>query len=177
MTETVLVRGSVLEQAVDAVVNAANTGMRGGGGLDGAVHRAAGPGLLVELREKAPSGAPTGAVIVTGGHASGFRHLLHTPGPVWKGGSKGEPDALAACYRNALAAANDLGLASLGLPSISTGIYGYPLDRAAPLAVETVKEWIAANEDTSLRKVVFAMFGGEEYHHFERAMREGKGKG
>ncbi len=170
MTEIVLVRGSVLDQAVDAVVNAANTGMRGGGGLDGAIHRAAGPELLKELRDKAPSGAPTGAVVVTAGHASGFRHILHTPGPVWKGGTKGEADALAACYRNALDAAHDLGLASIGLPSISTGIYGYPLERAAPLAVATVRDWIAAHGETPLRRVVFAMFGGEEHARFQRAL-------
>ena len=173
MTEIILVRGSVLEQDVDAVLNAANTGMRGGGGLDGAVHRAAGPGLLEELRLKAPSGAPTGAVIVTEGYASGFRHLLHTPGPVWKGGSKGEPDALAACYRNALDAAHDLGLTSLGLPSISTGIYGYPLYKAAPVAVATVREWVDAHGETSLVRVVFAMFGGEEYAQFKKALGDG----
>lgn len=172
MTRIVLVRGSVLEQEVEAVVNAASMGMRGGGGLDGAVHRAAGEGLLDELRAKAPSGAATGAVVVTAGHASGFRHILHTPGPVWKGGSRGEPDALAACYRNVLDTAHDLGLASLGLPSISTGIYGYPLERAAPLAVATVREWIAEHADTSLERVVFAMYGGEEYARFKRALDE-----
>ena len=170
MTEILLVRGSVLDQAVDAVMNAANTGMRGGGGLDGAVHQASGAELLKELREKVPSGAPTGAVVVTGGYASGFRHILHTPGPVWKGGAKGEPDALAACYRNALDAAHDLGLASLGLPSISTGIYGYPLEKAAPLAVATVRAWIVAHDETSLERVVFAMFGGEEYAQFKKAL-------
>lgn len=170
MTEILLVRGSVLEQEVDAVVNAANTGMRGGGGLDGAVHRLAGPDLLKELREKAPSGAPTGAVVVTGGGASPFRHILHTPGPVWKGGSKGEADALAACYRNALDAAHELGLASVGLPSISTGVYGYPLDKAAPLAVLTVRDWVAGHPETTVARIVFAMFKGEEYAHFKRAM-------
>lgn len=169
MTQILLVRGSVLEQAVDAVVNAASVGMRGGGGLDGAIHHAAGPGLLEELRAKAPSGAPTGAVIVTGGHASGFRHILHTPGPVWKGGSRGEPDALAACYRNCLDVAHELGVASIGVPSISTGIYGYPIERAAPLAIKTVQDWIAAHEETPLERVVFAMFGGAEYVAFKKA--------
>ena len=170
MTEILLVRGSVLDEDVDAILNAANMGMRGGGGLDGAVHHAAGSGLLTELREKAPNGAPTGAVVVTGGHETGFRYLLHTPGPVWKGGSRGEADALAACYRNALDAAHGLSLVSLGLPSISTGIFGYPLDLAAPVAVETVREWIAAHESTTLQKVVFAMYGAEEYRIFKKAM-------
>lgn len=172
MTEIVLVRGSVLDQDVDAVLNAANMGMRGGGGLDGAVHRLAGPELLEELRKKAPSGAPTGAIVVTGGGASRFRHILHTPGPVWKGGANGEPEALAACYRNALDAAHELRLASLGLPSISTGIYGYPLDKAAPLAVTTVREWVAANPETSITRVVFAMFGGEEYARFKKVLED-----
>ena len=170
MTEILLVRGSVLEQAVEGVLNAANVGMRGGGGLDGAVHAAAGPGLLAELRAKVPSGAPTGSVVVTGGYESGFRAILHTPGPVWAGGAQGEPDALAACYRNALDAAHDLGLASLGVPSVSTGIYGYPVEKAAPLAVKTVREWVAAHEATSLERIVFAMFGGDEYAAFAEAL-------
>lgn len=170
MTELLLVRGSVIDQEVDAIVNAASIGMRGGGGLDGAVHNAAGPGLLQELQEKVPSGSPTGSVVVTGGHATRFKAILHTPGPVWKGGSKGEPDTLAACYRNCLSAAHELGVSSIALPSISTGIYGYPIDRAAPLAVKTVRDWIAANGDTRLEKVIFAMFGGEEFAHFKKAM-------
>jgi len=170
MTELLLVRGSVIEQDVEAIVNAASIGMRGGGGLDGAVHHAAGPSLLEELRAKVPSGSPTGSVVVTGGHASGFKAILHTPGPVWKGGSRGEPDALAACYRNCLTAAHDLGIASLAVPSLSTGIYGYPIDRAAPLAVKTVQDWIAANEETPLKKIIFAMFGGEEYAQFKKLL-------
>ena len=170
MTEIVLVRGSVLEQDVEAIVNAASVGMRGGGGLDGAVHHAAGPALLAELREKVPSGSPTGSVVVTGGHNTPFKAILHTPGPVWKGGSRGEPDALAACYRNCLAAAHELGLASLGLPSISTGIYGYPIDKAAPLVVRTVRDWVAAQGETSLERIVFAMFGGEEYQAFRKEL-------
>ncbi|RYG22885.1 hypothetical protein EON82_15755 [bacterium] len=170
MTEIVLVRGSVLEQDVEAIVNAASVGMRGGGGLDGAIHNAAGPALLAELREKVPSGSATGSVVVTGGHSTRFKAILHTPGPVWKGGSKGEPDALVACYRNCLDAAHELALASIGLPSISTGIYGYPIERAAPLVVRTVREWVAAREDTPLQRIVFAMFGGEEYQAFKKEL-------
>lgn len=170
MTELLLVRGSVIDQDVEAIVNAASIGMRGGGGLDGAVHHAAGPALLEELLEKVPSGSPPGSVVVTAGHASGFKAILHTPGPVWKGGSRGEPDTLAACYRNCLIAAHDLGIVSIAVPSISTGIYGYPLDRAAPLAVKTVQDWITANEETALKKIIFAMFGGEEYVQFKKAL-------
>jgi O-acetyl-ADP-ribose deacetylase (regulator of RNase III) len=168
--EILLVRGSVLEQDVEAIVNAASVGMRGGGGLDGAVHDAAGPSLLEELREKVPSGSATGSVVVTGGHNTRFKAILHTPGPVWKGGSKGESDALAACYRNCLDAAHELGIASLGLPSISTGIYGYPIEKAAPLVVHTVSEWAESHEETPLQKIVFAMYGGAEYQAFKKEL-------
>ena len=170
MTEIILVRGSVLEQEVEGIVNAASVGMRGGGGLDGAIHQAAGPELLAELRQKVPSGSATGSVVVTGGHNTPFKAILHTPGPVWKGGSRGEPDALAACYRNCLAAAHELGLASLGLPSISTGIYGYPIERAAPLVVRTVREWVTTQSETPLQKIVFAMYGADEYEAFRKEL-------
>ena len=170
MTQVLLVRGSLLEQNVEAVVNAANNGMRGGGGIDGATHHAAGKDLLAELREKAPHGCPTGGVIVTGGHKTPFKAILHTPGPAWKGGGRGEADALAACYRNCLDEADRIGLRSIGLPSISTGIYGYPLDEAAPLAIQTVQDWIEGHPDTSVERIVFAMYGGEEFARFKKAM-------
>lgn len=170
MAEILLVRGSVLEQPVEAIVNAANGGMRGGGGLDGAIHRAAGPELLEELRQKAPSGAPTGGVVVTQGYRTGFKAILHTPGPVWKGGSSGEPASLAACYRNALDEVKALGLASIALPSISTGLYGYPIDQAAPLVVKTVYEWVEAQAESPLQRIVFAMYGGVEFEAFEKAL-------
>lgn len=170
MAEILLVRGSVVDQPVDAIVNAANTGMRGGGGLDGAIHRAAGPELVEELRRKAPSGCPPGGVVVTGGHRTRFKAIVHTPGPVWKGGSQGEAAMLAACYRNSLEAVHELGLESIGLPSISTGIYGYPLREAAPVAIQAVRDWISAQTETPIERIVFAMFGGEEFAVFKQAL-------
>ncbi len=169
--EVTVVAGSLLDQDVDAIVNAANTAMRGGGGIDGAIHRAAGPGLLEELRRVAPNGAATGTVVVTGGHRLRQRWILHTPGPVWSGGRRGEPDLLRACYRGCLDAADQLGVASLGFCSISTGVYRFPLAQAAEIALGTVRDWLVSHPATSLRKIVFAMFGAEEHRVFSDALR------
>lgn len=159
-------RGSLLDQHdVEAIVNAANNGMRGGGGIDGAIHHAAGPGLLAELRELAPNGCPTGEVVVTGGHLLPFKNIFHTPGPVWKGGNRDEPDLLASCYRRCLEEADRLGLTSIGYCSISTGIYGYPIELAAPVALHTV-----TSTSTGVEHVVFAMFGAAEFGAFNRAL-------
>src|SRR3569832_165865 len=132
-------RGSLLDQTdVEAIVNSANNGMRGGGGIDGAIHHAAGPGLLEELRRIAPNGCSTGDVVVTAGHKLPFQHIFHTPGPPWKGGGKGEAALLASCYRRCLEEAQARSLTSIGFCSISTGIYGYPLTEAAEVALGTV---------------------------------------
>jgi O-acetyl-ADP-ribose deacetylase (regulator of RNase III) len=155
---------------VDAIVNAANTLMRGGGGVDGAIHAAAGRGLLAELEQVAPDGAATGSVVVTGGHRLRQRHVLHTPGPVWHGGARGEPAQLASCYRECCAAAEKLRLESVAFCSISTGVYGYPLEPAAAIALDSVLGWLAAHPDTSLRRVVFAMFAAREHEVFAHAL-------
>ena len=127
-----VVRGSVIDQDVDAIVNAANTQMRGGGGVDGAIHRAAGKGLLAELDQVVPDRAPTGTAVITGGHNLKQKHVIHTPGPVWNGGNNGEATELASSYRSCLELADQHHLSSLAFCSISTGVYGYPLDQAAP---------------------------------------------
>ncbi|WP_323717197.1 O-acetyl-ADP-ribose deacetylase [Paracoccus aminovorans] len=130
-------QGDITRLAMDAIVNAANRTLLGGGGVDGAIHRAAGPGLLAECRLL--GGCPTGEARITAGHDLPARHVIHTVGPVWQGGGAGEDDLLARCYRNSLALAHAHGLASIAFPAISTGIYGFPAARAALIAVETIE--------------------------------------
>ncbi|CAN5590227.1 macro domain-containing protein [soil metagenome] len=134
-----IVEGDLLRQPVETIVNAANTRMRGGGGVDGAIHAAAGFHLLDELRRVAPRGAETAEVVVTGGHGTGFQHIFHVAGPRWKGGDQGEGELLAASYRNVCLRALELGVRSIAFPSISTGAYGYPVRMAAPIALENLR--------------------------------------
>jgi O-acetyl-ADP-ribose deacetylase (regulator of RNase III) len=147
--------------AVDAIVNAANAALSGGGGVDGAIHRAAGPGLLAECRRLGR--CPTGSARITGGHGLKAKHVIHAVGPVWSGGSKDEDALLASCYRMSLGLAE--GLRSIAFPAISTGIYGFPPDRAARIAVATVTAEITASPH-ELQRVVFCCFSqGAANHH------------
>jgi O-acetyl-ADP-ribose deacetylase (regulator of RNase III) len=169
-TEIVVVRGSVVHQDVDAIVNAANTAMRGGGGVDGAIHAAAGPALLDELIKVAPNGAETGTVVVTGGHQLKQKWIFHTPGPIWRGGHLAEPQELASCYRGCLRAAEEKGIKSIAFCSISTGIYGFPIQRAAPIAVDAAITHVKTHPETRLERIVFAMYGAAEHHVFETVL-------
>lgn len=155
--------------AVDAIVNAANTSLLGGGGVDGAIHRAAGRRLLEEC--KTLGGCATGSARITGGYNLPARHVIHAVGPVWNGGKKGEPDLLAACYRTALDLAAGHGLQSIAFPAISTGVYRFPADLAAQIAVGTVVSEISANP-RGITDVVFCCFSNESAEHHMNAFAE-----
>ena len=165
-----LVVGDITEQRVDAIANAANSALRGGGGVDGAIHRAAGPKLLAELVERYPKGTPTGTAVATAAHDLPARWVLHAVGPIWRGGRHGEAELLADTYRACLRLADELGAASLAFPAISMGIYGYPAHPAARIALGTVAEHLRA--ETGLSVVRFVLFSDETYERFAAALAE-----
>lgn len=147
-------RGDITRLALDAIVNAANSSLRGGGGVDGAIHRAAGPALLAECVEL--GGCPTGEARATGAHLLPARWVIHTVGPVWRGGGHGEADLLASCYRRSLAVADELGARSVAFPAISTGVYGFPRDQAAAIAVATIR-----GAETRVEQILLVAFDDE----------------
>jgi len=172
MTDRIaIIDGDITALAVDAIVNAANTTLLGGGGVDGAIHRAAGR----ELRETCArlGGCDTGEAKITPGFRLPARYVIHTVGPVWGGGEANEDLLLAACYRNSLALADAHDLRSIAFPAISTGAYGFPADRAARIAVTTVLETL--HDRTSIERVTFCCFGSESRRHHETALAAASG--
>lgn len=158
-----LVRGDITREQVDAVVNAANTGLRGGGGVDGAIHRAAGPTLAEECRKirDRQGGCPTGEAVITDAGNMAATYVIHTPGPVWRGGDNGEADLLKNCYANCLRLAEKNGVASIAFPSVSTGIYGYPIEQAVKIAFDAVQEHAMTAQHVQL--VRFVLFSDHDY--------------
>lgn len=147
------VKGDIAQEGTDVIVNAANSALLGGGGVDGAIHRAAGPELLEECRGL--GGCPTGQAKATKGHRLGARWVVHTVGPVWKGGTRGEDELLACCYRNSLRLAKELGAKSAAFPAISTGVYAFPSERAAAIAVREVRDFLTREPGMRVRFVCF----------------------
>ena len=154
---------------IDAIVNAANTSLLGGGGVDGAIHRAAGKELLAECRTL--GGCATGSAKITKGYGLPARHVIHAVGPVWSGGKKNEEELLGSCYRTALAIAAEHGLASIAFPAISTGVYGFPADLAARIAVGTVVSQLSA-DPRSITRAIFCCFSDESARHHLSAFAE-----
>jgi len=168
------VLGNITAQAVEAVVNAANNSLLGGGGVDGAIHAAAGPELLEACRRL--GGCETGAAKITPGFRLAARWVLHTVGPVWRGGRQGEAELLARCYRSCLALAAERGLTTLAFPAISTGVYGYPAGPAAGLAVGVTRRFLAGPAGRAIRRVRFVCFTEGALEHYREALREAAGE-
>lgn len=164
-----VIEADITTLALDAIVNAANESLLGGGGVDGAIHRAAGPDLLAECRTL--GGCPTGEARITKGYRLKARYVIHTVGPVWRGGGQGEDDLLAGCYRRSLELARVHGIVSVAFPAISTGVYRFPPDRAAGIAVATVAAFLA-EEGQTMERIVFCCFGRESAGHHEAALKE-----
>lgn len=164
-----VIEADITTLALDAIVNAANESLLGGGGVDGAIHRAAGPELLAECR--AVGGCPTGEARITKGYRLKARHVIHTVGPVWRGGVQGEDELLAGCYRRSLELARVHGIVSVAFPAISTGVYRFPPDRAAGIAVATVAAFLAG-DGRAMERVVFCCFGRDSAGHHEAALKK-----
>ncbi|MEM3730490.1 MAG: O-acetyl-ADP-ribose deacetylase [Candidatus Bathyarchaeia archaeon] len=173
-TKVLLVQGDITEMETEAIVNAANPSLMGGGGVDGAIHKKGGPKILEEckrIREKEwPEGLPTGKAVITSGGNLKAKYVIHTVGPIWRGGNSGEPELLADAYRNSLSLAVSKGIKTIAFPSISTGAYGYPIEKACRIALSTVKEFLEKVD--KLEKVVFVLFSKRDFEIYREAAKQ-----
>ena len=161
-----IVQADITTLDVDCIVNAANSSLLGGGGVDGAIHRAAGPDLLAECRLL--GGCKTGQAKITGGYRLKAKHIIHTVGPVYRDGRHGEPELLADCYCNSLELAQRYGIRTIAFPSISTGVYGYPFDQACTVALDTISTFLST--DTQIQQVLLVCFSRADYDHYDQAI-------
>lgn len=164
--ELKVVLGDITKSDCDAIVNAANTSLLGGGGVDGAIHRAAGPELLEECRTL--HGCPTGEARITKGYRLPAKYVIHTPGPIWQGGRYGEEELLASCYRSCLELATEHGVKRIAFPSISTGIYGFPLEKAAPIAIHTIRTF--CKDHPQIEEARMVCFDQRTKTYYEKAL-------
>ena len=164
-----LVTGDITQQDTDAIVNAANRQLAGGGGVDGAIHRGGGPSIMAETREKYPQGCPTGDAVITGAGNLPATHVIHTVGPIWSGGEQGEAELLASAYQRSLAVAIEHNCKSVAFPALSTGVYRYPLDQAAHTALQTVMTFLRTHREPAL--VRFVLFDTPTQNVFESVLR------
>jgi len=173
-TKIRLVQGDITDQDADAVVNAANSSLMGGGGVDGAIHRRGGPAILEECKrirqEDWPNGLPAGKAVITTGGSLKARHVIHTVGPVWSGGRSGEAEALGECYSNSLRIATQEGLRSVAFPSISTGAYGYPIREASRVALKAVRSYVES--EGAPVEVTFVLYGEDDFKTYAEALEE-----
>ena len=164
-----LVQGDITKETTDAVVNAANTGLRGGGGVDGAIHRAGGPAILQECIEKYPHGCETGEARITTAGLMKAKFVIHTPGPIWRGGVENEESLLRNSYRNSILIASEYKVKTISFPSISTGVYGFPIEKASQIAINTV---IEESKGTTVEEVHFVLFSDSDYNVYETALKQ-----